>query len=231
MKAYLIDAAKREVREVEYEMNGPNTLHNHIGGYIETAWSSESGDILFVDEEGLLKPSEHFFRWAPRADYPFAGNGIVVGAERYDGEGNYLGTDPPTITIEQVRRAVQFITRKQADAWAKGNASEPAVAIWSDGMEAPEVITTVGQLYAEMPKPPEGQFSVWIFMPDDSHMPVLRFTDARTAVETAKQASDAKIGLASRAERIIITDGGDFTVFEWKRGVGVTFPKKPEVQS
>lgn len=69
------------------------------------------------------------------------------------------------------------------------------------------------------------EFSVWVFLPDDWHFPVVRFTDAKRAVEMA--------GLASRfdyAERVIITDGGDDTVFEWRRGEGVTWPPPGEAK-
>lgn len=67
---------------------------------------------------------------------------------------------------------------------------------------------------------PEGEFSVWVFLPDDYHFPVARFIDAGTAVRMARRACDAPGG----ASRVIITDGGDECCFEWKRGVGMTFP-------
>jgi hypothetical protein len=62
------------------------------------------------------------------------------------------------------------------------------------------------------------EFSVWVFLPDDWHFPLAQFIDAKRAVEVA--------ALASRrddAVRVIITDGGDHTCFEWIRGKGVTF--------
>ena len=158
MKALLIDAAKREIREVEYESTEAKgtTLQQHIGGDIETAYSWENGDILFCDEEGLFKPQMHFFRIGERPDQPFAGHGIVVGAERYDSEGEYLGTNDPTITPEALRATVEFRSRDQVEAWAKANASEPAGAIYTvgnDGTIEVEVLAHVGELYEQMPKP------------------------------------------------------------------------------
>jgi hypothetical protein len=47
--------------------------------------------VLFVDDEGPLKPQMHFFRIAGR-DQPLPGNGVVVGADRHDEKGDYLGT-------------------------------------------------------------------------------------------------------------------------------------------
>jgi hypothetical protein len=162
MKALFIDAAKREILEVEYEQSkvddgGPGkSLQDHIGGYIETAYAWENGDVLFVDEEGLFKPQQHFFRIGERPDQPLAGNGIVVGAERYDGEGEYLGTNDPTITPEALRATVEFRSRDQVEAWAKANASEPAGAIYTvgkNGAVEKTVLAHVGELYASIPKP------------------------------------------------------------------------------
>ena len=99
MRALLVDSAKQEIREVEYESTEAKgtTLQQHIGGYIETAYAWPNGDILFVDEEGLFKAQKHFFRIGERPDQPFAGHGIVVGPERLDEDGEYLGTDAPII--------------------------------------------------------------------------------------------------------------------------------------
>jgi len=68
------------------------------------------------------------------------------------------------------------------------------------------------------------EFSVYIFLPFDWHMPLVKSTSIEDAMKVAKRATEAKIGPASRAERIIITDGGDYTVFEWTRDRGITFP-------
>jgi hypothetical protein len=66
-----------------------------------------------------------------------------------------------------------------------------------------------------------GEFSVWVFIPDDYHFPIARFVDGGTAVRIAKRATV----VPGDAARVIITDGGDDCVFEWKRGEGVTWPK------
>jgi hypothetical protein len=156
MKAYLIDVAERDVRAVEYEMDGATTLQTLIGGYIEIACSWENGDVLFVDEEGLFKPQRHFFRIDARPDQPMAGNGVLVGREITDDQGEYVRTEPPTMSIEELRAKVQFIGRSQADAWAKGNASEPASTIsfiGEDGTIETEVIGRMGALFAAMPQP------------------------------------------------------------------------------
>jgi hypothetical protein len=159
-KVLLIDVAAREVREVEVrddEAGRLKDLHKLIGGYIESAWSWDSGDYLFVDEEGTFKAQKNFFRLEPRGDYPFAGNGVLVGPERYDDEGEFLGNSDPTLTVEQLASLVTYVTREQADAWGKGNASEPACVFYSIGPNGElieeEVIARMGQLFADMPKP------------------------------------------------------------------------------
>jgi len=76
----------------------------------------------------------------------------------------------------------------------------------------------------------EGEFSVWVFLPDDTHFAVGRHLDAEAAVLLAKRGVEhherepqSLTNPWSLAARIIITDRGDHTVFEWQRGKGVTW--------
>ena len=69
-----------------------------------------------------------------------------------------------------------------------------------------------------------GEFSVCQFFEDDSSEYVRRNVDAEEAIKAARHYTDnvsAKMGLT---KRVIITDGGDYCVFEWQFGKGVTFP-------
>jgi len=153
-KVLLIDAAAQAVREVQ--SSGLADLQKMIGGHIEIAHVWESKDVCFVDEHGTFKPQKHFFRLAQRGDYPFAGNGVVVGPEVYDDEGEYLGDADVTLTVAEVAAQVIFLSRVQADAWGKANASEPAMTFMSigeDGQIEEEVIGRMGSLFAEMPQP------------------------------------------------------------------------------
>lgn len=69
------------------------------------------------------------------------------------------------------------------------------------------------------------EFSVWIFFADGTHFSEWRWLSAEEAVKTAREISQRPImQLPDMVDRMIITDGGDFTVCEWKPGVGVTFP-------
>jgi len=71
----------------------------------------------------------------------------------------------------------------------------------------------------------DGEFSVYVFFPDGSYEAVLRWVDAKTAVEKAKSQTETIGARIGTTQRIIITDGGDITVFEWRFGEGVTYPK------
>jgi hypothetical protein len=72
-----------------------------------------------------------------------------------------------------------------------------------------------------------GEFSVCQFFPDGSYEYVRRFVDAEEAVKAAHHychSVGAKIGTTVR---VIITDGGDCTNFEWKYGEGIVFGLTP----
>ncbi len=70
----------------------------------------------------------------------------------------------------------------------------------------------------------EEQFNVVQFFPNgDSHYE-RRGIGAIAAVTFAKELTERPAAVIGITRRIIITDGGDNTVFEWKYGEGVTFP-------
>jgi hypothetical protein len=53
------------------------------------------------------------------------------------------------------------------------------------------------------------------------------FLEAEAAATLAVECSRRPAAVAGFIRRIIITDGGDDTVFEWRYGEGVTFPPPP----
>ena len=68
------------------------------------------------------------------------------------------------------------------------------------------------------------EFSVWVFLPEGYHVSLDRWVGIERAMLLAKRATVAR----GPAERVIVTDGGDHTVFEWKRDEGVTWPPPPK---
>jgi len=68
------------------------------------------------------------------------------------------------------------------------------------------------------------EFSVWWWDELGLSYRDASFVDADTAVHAAKAITDLPTARAGMVQRVIITDGGDFTVFEWRHGAGVTWP-------
>jgi hypothetical protein len=75
---------------------------------------------------------------------------------------------------------------------------------------------------------PKWAFSVCQFFADESYEFVECWVDAERAVRLAKRLSESVGSRIGTTQRIIITDGDDFTVFEWKFGEGVTYPPATE---
>ncbi len=68
------------------------------------------------------------------------------------------------------------------------------------------------------------EFSVCQFFSDGSHEYVRRNVSAEEAVRAAHHYCHCVGATLGTTRRVIITDGGDFTTFEWKFGEGVTYP-------
>ena len=68
------------------------------------------------------------------------------------------------------------------------------------------------------------EFSVWLFFPDGSHVAEDQWLEGEEAVRLARDVTARPAAKAGLIARVIITDGGDYTVFEWKHGHGVTYP-------
>lgn len=153
MKAILIDAATRQVIEVEYD--GLTDLQRMVGGYIEAVRADWLGkDVMFADDEGLSK-SQATFVAIEGVFQPIAGSVVLVGAEQTDLEGAELPTLPPDSTLDQVKARVRFLDRRQFQAWAETMADEPSSAITTltaDGADT-LVLQRYGELFSQLPKP------------------------------------------------------------------------------
>jgi hypothetical protein len=67
------------------------------------------------------------------------------------------------------------------------------------------------------------EFSVYQFFDNGMREEVRSFVSAENAVAAARHYSHSVAATMGITRRVIITDGGDCTVFEWKYGEGVTF--------
>ena len=104
MKAIHIDSEAQTITEVEY--SGLQDLQRMVGGYIEPSKHWPSGDVCYVNEEGKLKGLTHAFVLTGFADV-LVGNGVVVGRESDPASGS-ADTDPPVITVDELRREIRW---------------------------------------------------------------------------------------------------------------------------
>jgi hypothetical protein len=72
------------------------------------------------------------------------------------------------------------------------------------------------------------EFSVYQFFADESYECVRRLVDPAEALETARACCTSVGARIGTTRRVIITDGGDYTNFEWQFGKGVTYPPREE---
>jgi hypothetical protein len=103
MKALWINTTDLTVSEVDYA--GLEDMQRLVGGYIEAAYRWDNGDVLYVDEEGLLKADQRYFRITVRSDQALAGNGLLVGPEI----GDTISTRTPTMTVDELRSIVWWL--------------------------------------------------------------------------------------------------------------------------
>lgn len=73
-------------------------------------------------------------------------------------------------------------------------------------------------------KETHGEFSLYWWDPQGCQHEELRYVDAGRAVDRAGTLSRGPAAQLGMVKRIMITDGGDYAVFEWTHEDGITFP-------
>jgi hypothetical protein len=71
----------------------------------------------------------------------------------------------------------------------------------------------------------DAEFSVYQFFTDGSHERVRHFVTAEEAMDAVKHYTNNVATRMGVVGRVIVTDGGDCTCFEWTKKEGITFPK------
>lgn len=109
MKGYLIDPYKQTIEEVDYDGNyrsiyGLLTAEGCPVGTFDTVRINDKQDVIFVDDEGLFKRDQKFFKH-PGYPTPLAGKGLVLGGDTY---GNTRGVSK-AITLEGLRADVKWL--------------------------------------------------------------------------------------------------------------------------
>lgn len=84
MRAYLIDPVKHQITEVDYTGSLYHAYDLLGVSIVEAAQFNTKRDVVYVDEEGLLKQPVDFF-CLPAYPQLLAGRGLVVGTTR-DGD-------------------------------------------------------------------------------------------------------------------------------------------------
>ena len=110
MKAILIDVKNEEIKEVEFD----GTLHD-IYELVDCATFDvvrlDETNGIYVDDEGLFVEDQLFFTYhGDNYSQTLAGNGLILGV---NGGGETIS---PTLTVEEVREAVDFQPRG-FDTW------------------------------------------------------------------------------------------------------------------
>lgn len=101
MKAILIDSATRNVSEVNFDGDW-KSIAPLIGCQTFAVVYLNNGDVVYVDDEGLLGTPNNFFELGDIGQ-PIAGNGLIVGSTD-DGD----NTDCLS-TVNEIRNDVIFM--------------------------------------------------------------------------------------------------------------------------
>lgn len=104
MKAILINAKTKEVKEVEMGKDYKE-IYTQLQCELFTAGMyMNDADVMYVDDEGLMNGTDEFFTFEG-AHQPFAGNGLIMGTDD-DGE----STDCK-MSFDEVKNKVKFYDR------------------------------------------------------------------------------------------------------------------------
>lgn len=98
----------RIVREVKHDASDYKDIYKHLThpehpvDHFTSVMVNTKGDMIMVDENGLLKNPKKFFAWRGY-EQPLAGRGLVIGSDR---QGETVAT---TLTARYVMEHVAFL--------------------------------------------------------------------------------------------------------------------------
>lgn len=109
VKAIFIDSENQEVSEVSIDMTNLDEVYSLLKcSIVEIAWySSDNKNLLFVDEEGLLRDTDGpqvFFSFENAYSPVIAGSGIIVGQDP-----DVFEETSTTMSVEEVKKMVKFL--------------------------------------------------------------------------------------------------------------------------
>ena len=109
MKAFLINAEKQRITEVEHD-DSLESIHALVGcKYFDAVVINKERDVVYIDDEGLYNAIYFFRLKGLEGYYPLAGNGLVVGTSPTGDT-----TPPQGITLDMLRSQVEWLDYKEA---------------------------------------------------------------------------------------------------------------------
>jgi len=125
MKAILINAKARSIRDIDFE-GSYKDIQELVGCSLFTVIDLGDGETLFIDDEGLLHDPEYFFGLVGpdyRYPQPLAGNGLILGS---NAAGDSIATK---LNAASFSKNVRFARLKVA-GWTQGSSEEGAEMPW-----------------------------------------------------------------------------------------------------
>ena len=127
-KAYWVNSMLQKIIEVEIE--GLADLNKYVGS-ICIGKTYRNGDVLYVNDDGLLKPNKYFFMVTGQPQ-PLSGDGIVVGPEVELEDDKWYNRD----VISSVKQlGIHFLTIEDVRKWGQDNADVPSISVTGVALE------------------------------------------------------------------------------------------------
>lgn len=127
-KGFFVNAKARTIEPIEYNYS---TMRSLLPGGICIGIVFPNDDVLYVDDEALLKPAWVAFRIKRRHDgQPMMSNGILTGRDYGD------TTMPPQFTAARLLAEIEWLDLDQALAWFRARVDQPAVTSIANGQPA-----------------------------------------------------------------------------------------------
>ena len=118
MRAIIIDAEDRTVRETEFD-GKLHSLQQIVGGLIDPVYPGleGTGHHCYVNDEGLLNNPQHFFMLKD-GHQPLAGNGVILSTTP-DGD-----EAPCALPLDWVKERVSFMDLRAVHEWVAREADQ-----------------------------------------------------------------------------------------------------------
>lgn len=119
MNAYLIDPEAKTITLVDYAEpeESLDAMYKLLGcDTVTVIYLDDKGTVAFVDDDGLLKNPQHFWRWSPYGQdaQSFADKALVLGTDLSpEAEGNTIGVDLTEYPLAKIQALVSFKHRSE----------------------------------------------------------------------------------------------------------------------